>query len=161
MGVGRAKTMKVRDIMVAPVVVVGESTSLQEVAQTMLDRSIGCVAVVDGNGDLTGIITESDFTGRERGFPFSAYRLPKVFGEWFGKDDVERVHQAARDRKAREIMTGSVVTTREDETVTDLVKRMIERDLKRIPVVRDKRPIGMVTRHDLLKLMARADGAQT
>lgn len=147
--------MKVHDIMVQPVIVVHGDTALYEVAKTMLQRGIGCVPVVDEKGELQGIITESDFTGRERGLPFSTFEAPQVFGEWFGKDSVERVHQAARERRASEIMTCPVDTAREDDTMTDLVKRMIDRDLKRIPVVRDKTPVGMVARHDLLKLMAR------
>ena len=152
--------MQVRDIMVEPVIVVREDTPLHEIAQMMLERGIGCVPVVDEKGELQGIITESDFTGKERGFPFSAFRAPEVFGAWFGYDDVERVHQAARERRASEIMTHPVVTTREDEALTDLVKRMIDRDLKRIPVVRDKTPVGIVARHDLLKLMARTGQEQ-
>jgi CBS domain-containing protein len=157
----RAEAVKVQEIMVAPVVVVREDASLEEVARTMLEHKIGCVAVVDDRGELTGIITESDFTGREHGFPFSAYRAPKVFGKWFGKDDVQRIHQGARTRRAREIMTSPVRTAHEDETVTDVVTRMIELDLKRVPVVRDKRPVGIVTRHDLLKLMVASADKQS
>lgn len=158
-GIGQAKkegTVQVRDIMVEPVIVVHEDATLVEVAKTMLEGGIGCVPVVDEAGELQGIITESDFTGSERGVPFSTFEAPQVFGQWFGTDDVERVHQAARKRRAREIMTSPVVTTREDERLTELVKRMIDRDLKRIPVVRGKRPVGMVTQHDLLRLMAGA-----
>ncbi|MEX1254072.1 MAG: CBS domain-containing protein [Dehalococcoidia bacterium] len=150
--------MKVRDIMVKPVIVAREDTPLYEVAQTMLKRGIGCVPVVDEKGELQGIITESDFIGKERGLPFSTFSAPQVFGEWFGHDDLERLHQAARERKAKEIMSRPVVTTGEEETATDLVKRMIDCDLKRIPVVRDKIPVGIVARHDLLKLMAEGPG---
>lgn len=153
--------MKVRDIMVTPVVVVTEDASLEEVARTMLEHKIGCVPVIDKHGKLTGIITETDFTGRERGFPFSAYRTPKVFGEWIDKSGVERLHDAARSRKAREIMTSPVRTAREDDCVTDVVTYMIERDLKRIPIVHDSVPVGIVTRHDLLKLMARGERERT
>ena len=51
-------------------------------------------------------------------------------------------------------MTSPVVTAREDDEVTTLVVRMIDRGLKRIPVVRDGAPIGLVARHDLLKMIA-------
>lgn len=150
--------MKVKEIMVQPVVVVGEDTTLEEVARSILKHRIGCLPVVDREGKLRGIITESDFIGRERGFPFSAYRAPQVFGEWVGKDDIERIHEAARTRTAREIMTADVITASEDETVTELVVRMIQRNLRRIPVVREGVPVGIATRHDVLRLMARDTG---
>ena len=147
--------MKVSEIMVQPVIVVREDSTLEEVARIALQYGIGCVPVVNGQGELTGIITESDFTGRERGFPFSAYRAPQVFGEWVGKEGIERIYEAARTRIAREIMTTEVVTATEDETVTDAVVRMVEHNVHRLPVLRDRVPVGIVARHDLLKLMVR------
>lgn len=152
--------MKAKEIMIQPVVVVREDTTLEEVARTMLEHRIGCVPVVDREGRLRGIITESDFIGRERGVPFSVYRAPNVFGEWVGKDDIGRIHEAARRRTAREIMTADVITTSEDQTVTELVVRMIQRNVHRLPVVRDGVPVGIVARHDILRLMARDTGRQ-
>lgn len=147
--------MKVKEIMTQPVVVIGEDATLEEVAQTMLDRGIGCVPVVDGEGRLTGVIVESDFTGKERGFPFSAYMAPQLLGEWVTKEGVERIYEAARTRTAKEIMTTQPAMVTEDEEVTELVAEMIDHGMHRVPVVRDGVPVGMVTRHDLLKMMAR------
>src|SRR3972149_7968894 len=107
--------MNVREIMVEPVVLVREDTPLEEVARIMLQRRIGCLPVVDGADKLVGIITESDFTGKERGFPFSAYLAPPAFGEWVAKSGLGRIYEAARPRTASEIMTRQVVTATEDE----------------------------------------------
>ncbi len=148
--------MKVRDIMVEPPVVLRETATLEEVARTMLDRGIGCVPLVDESGKLKGIITESDFTGKERGLPLSAYLVPQIFGEWVSKGGIERIYKEARARTASEIMTEPVITAAEDESVTEVAVRMIQRNLKRLPVVRDGVLVGVVTRHDLLKLMARS-----
>jgi CBS domain-containing protein len=147
--------MKVREIMTQPVTVVQEDATLEEVAQTMLDRGIGCVPVVDREGRLTGVIVESDFTGKERGFPFSAYVAPQLLGEWVTKEGVERIYEAARTRTAKEIMTTQPAMATEDEEVTELVAEMIDHGLHRMPVVRNGVPVGIVTRHDLLKMMAR------
>lgn len=145
--------MKVKDIMSQPVITAREDASLEEVARLMLQHDIGAVPIVDDRGRLVGIITESDFTGKERGFPFSVYRAPQVFGEWITPEGIERIFAAARSRKAKEIMSAPVVTAREDEPVSAVVERMIQYNLHRIPVVRDSVPVGMITRHDLLKLM--------
>ena len=73
--------MKVHQIMSYPVVTVRQHTPLREVARVMLAEDIGAVPVVDDGGRLCGIVTESDFAGRERHLSFSAERLAEVFGE--------------------------------------------------------------------------------
>ena len=73
--------MKVREIMVQAVVLVRESATLEEIARIMLEKRIGCVPVTNDRGQLSGIITESDFTAKERGIPFSTYRAPQILGQ--------------------------------------------------------------------------------
>lgn len=144
--------MKVRDIMSAPVVTVGTDTNLEEVARLMLDRQIGAVPVVGPDGRLVGIVTESDFSAKERPVPFSFLRLPSVLGHWL-PDAVEEVYEAARAVKAAEIMTRNAVTVSEDDLLKEAIRRMCEHDVHRLPVVRGRVPVGMITRHDLLRLM--------
>ena len=145
--------MKVSETMVQPVVVVREDTSLEEVARLMLEHGIGSAPVVDEHGGLCGIITESDFTGKERGVPFSLLRMPQVFGEWVSREGIEAIHEEARTMTARCIMSAPVVTASPEDEVADVVIRLIRHDINRLPVVRDGTPIGMVNRHDLLRLM--------
>ncbi len=145
--------MKAREIMTQPVIVVNEETTLEEVARLMLDHGIGCVPVVDAAGKVVGIITESDFVCKERAVPFSVYRAPQLFGEWLGKDDLERLYQAGRTLTAAQIMTTPVVTVSEDATLQDVVDRMMRYDITRVPVVRDGVPVGVIARHDLLRAM--------
>ena len=148
--------MNAAEIMSQPVITVREDTTLEELARTMLDHRIGSVPVVDGDGTLVGIVSESDFVGKERGVPFSALHAPSVLGQWIPKEGIERIYEAARRTTARDIMTSPVETLTENTTVTDVVRRMIRQDLKRLPVVRGGRPVGMVTHHDLLRVVAPA-----
>ena len=97
--------MKVRDIMSAPVVTVREDTPLAEIARLMIDRRIGGVPVVGGDGRLVGIVTESDFSAEERGVPFSLLRLPQLFGHWVSRDNLEAVYEEARNITAGQVMT--------------------------------------------------------
>lgn len=154
---GRRSPMRVKEIMTEPVITVRTDTPLEEVAQTMLTHGIGCVPVVDTAGKLAGIITEANFTGRERLLPFSLYRLPTLFNEWVPKEGIEAMYAAARMMTAGQIMTEHVFTLAEDDTVTTAVEKMIRRDVNHLPVVRDGVPVGMIARHDLLKLMVRDD----
>jgi CBS domain-containing protein len=145
--------MKVWEIMSQPPIMAHEETPLEEVARTMLDHEIGGVPVVNDQGMLRGIITESDFAAKEKGFPFSTFRAPQVLGHWMSEEDVERIYEAARQMKAREIMTRRVVTLTEDDSVNEAVELMLRHNINRIPVVRDGVVVGIVARHDLLRLM--------
>ena len=147
--------MTVKEIMSQPVVTVREDTPVPEVAQVMQERDIGAVVVVDGGGGLRGIVTESDFTGVGRCVPFSLALAPVVFGSRAPTmAELERIYAMARKLTARQIMSDRVHMAEESEEVGAVVHRMLQRNLKHVPVVRDGRPVGMLARHDLLKLVA-------
>ena len=145
--------MKVREIMSSPVVTVREDTPMLEVARLMVQRRIGGVPVVRRDGRLVGIVTESVFAATEGAVPFSLLRLPQVFGHWLSRDNLECVYDQAREIKAAEVMTRSVATATEDEPVEAAARKMCEAKVHRLPVLRDGVPVGMVARHDLLRVM--------
>jgi CBS domain-containing protein len=145
--------MKVRDFMVTPVVTVHAECTLEQAARTMLDKDIGALPIVDERGDLLGIVTESDFGAKEKGIPFSLYRYPQLFGQWMPKQGVEKLYQSARKMSVGEIMRREVVTVTEDDSLELVLQKMLDNDFHRLPVVRGKKPVGMVSRHDLLRLM--------
>ncbi len=147
--------MYVRQIMTTPVITVEEGCSLQDAAKMMLDRNIGCLPVVDDRDELCGILTESDFVAKEKGIPFSIYRFPQMFGEWLPHEHVERMYEVARRRAVREIMSRDVVAATEVDTIETVLETMLQRGLHRLPVVRDRKPVCIVARHDLLRLMLR------
>lgn len=145
--------MHVKEIMTQPVLTVTEETSLEEVAHLLLERRIGCVPVVTASNQLVGIVTESDFSAKEKGIPFSTFRLPQVFGQWMPAGNIEKIYQAARRMTVREIMRTRVVTVTEDQTLEDVITLMVRHNINRVPVVRGGVPVGIVARHDLLRLM--------
>jgi CBS domain-containing protein len=123
----------------------------------MLDHCIGCVPVLDKKGEIVGIITESDFTARDKGIPFSTFRAPQVFGQWMDESSINRIYNAARSMKAKEIMRRNVVTVVEDDSVALVLDRMLRHNITRIPVIRERNPVGIVARHDILRLMAKGE----
>ena len=144
--------MKVKEIMTQPVITITEETSLQKVAQIMLENRIGGVPVINESGQLTGIVTESDFTAREKCVPFSLFRAPQLFGTWLG-NDAEVLYAAARNIPAREIMSPGVVTVTENDSIEQVLELILRYDINRIPVVKDGKPVGIVARRDLLRMM--------
>lgn len=148
--------MRVAEIMSTPVITVSEDALAPTVATVMQTHDIGAVVVVDAQGRLRGLITESDFTGIGRCVPFSLALAPVIFGARAATPaELERIYAMARTLPARAFMSEVVQTAEEREDVAAVVHRMLAGGLKHVPVVRDGRPVGMVARHDLLKLLVR------
>ena len=147
--------MTVKELMTEPVVTVDENMLAADVARVMQEHDIGAVVVVDESGQLRGIVTESDFTGIGRSVPFSVALAPVLFGARAATiAELERIYVMARQLRARQIMSDKVQTAEESEEIGAVVQRMLARNLRHVPVVRNGKPVGMLARHDILKLVA-------
>jgi CBS domain-containing protein len=147
--------MTIKEIMTEPVVTVDENMLAADVARVMQEHDIGAVVVVDASGQLRGIVTESDFTGIGRCVPFSLAIAPVVFGARAATiAELERIYAMARQLRARQIMSDKVQTAEESEEIGAVVQRMLARNLRHVPVVRNGKPVGMLARHDIMKLVA-------
>lgn len=151
--------MLARDIMSSPAITVGERTPVPEVAKLMQDRHIGAVVVVDAEGQLAGLITDTDFTGIGRAVPFSLRLAPVIFGARPGTHaELAEIYRRAAELDAGQVMTRDVRTVTEDDPVGKIIHTLLDQDLKHLPVVRGAgagragTPVGMVARHDVLKL---------
>jgi CBS domain-containing protein len=150
---GGQSPLRVGDLM-APAVVVRRGTPLREVARRMLEHQVEGVAVVDAAGRLRGLITERDFLLRER--CISLQKVPRLFNRWISLvRGVEAVYAEAGDVQAREVMWVRVLTATEDEPVSAAVERMMHQGAECAVVVRNRVPVGLMSRHDLLRLVAR------
>ncbi|MFW6083651.1 MAG: CBS domain-containing protein [Gemmatimonadota bacterium] len=140
-------------IMSRPPITIGPEVSLADAAELMLDRKVGSLLVVDSAGRLIGIITDSDFAAKSAGIPFSTLRRPQVLGQWLGAEGVDRIYREACRRTVAEVMTSHVHTVAADERVEKALRLMMDQDIKHVPVLDDGKPLGMIARHDLLKMM--------
>jgi CBS domain-containing protein len=149
----RAALVRVGGLM-APAVVVRQSTPLREVARRMLEQQVEGVAVVDEAGGLRGLITERQFLPRERSI--SLGRVPYLFKRWVSlARGAEAAYAKAADVPARDVMWSRLVTATEDEPVSAVVERMMHQGEECAVVVRDHVPVGLLSRRDLLRLVAR------
>jgi CBS domain-containing protein len=145
------------DIMTKNVICIGRSTPVSEIAALLLKNKISAVPVIDDDGHVIGIVSEDDLLRRR-----SAKR-----GSWWlgllasGRPAAEDIAKA-RDLTAAQVMTRHVITTREGappEVVSGLLRR---HRIKRIPVVRRKKLVGIISRADLLNALfqGRTEGAR-
>lgn len=151
------KPTLVRELMTTPVVVASEEAAIDEIATMMLENDIGAVPIVSQDGKLVGILSESDFSGREIVFATSRYgheiRLPKVLGELLTHADaLEDLYERAQRLPARTVMSRPVHVATEDEPVQQALTRMLHHEIDHLPVVRAGVPVGMLARFDLIRL---------
>lgn len=146
--------MKARDVMTGDVASVRPDTPTREVAELLLKRGISACPVVDDAGAPIGMVSEGDLIGRDE-----ADRVARrdwwlallAEGETLSSDFLTSLHAPART--ARDIMAGPVVTIDEDTEVAEIARLLATYRIKRVPVVRNGRMVGIVSRADLLRAL--------
>jgi CBS domain-containing protein len=144
--------MRAHQIMTRPVITVTPDTTIVKAANTMLYRHISGLPVVDAAGKLVGIVSEGDFirrseigTQRKRG-----KFLKFILGA--GKEASDFVHE--HGGKVGEIMTSEPLTISEDAELEEIVELMEKHHVKRLPVMRGDKLVGIVSRSNLLQAVA-------
>lgn len=144
--------MRAHQIMTREVFTVSAGASILEAASTMLGKRISGLPVVNDTGKLVGIVSEGDFLRRsEIGTQRKRARwLQFLIGP--GKTAAEFVHE--RGRRVDEVMTVDPLTASEDTPLDELVQIMEKNNIKRLPIMRGDRIVGIVTRSNLLRAVA-------
>lgn len=145
--------MRAEEIMTREVVTVRPETPVAELARLFAERGISGAPVVDAEGNLRGIVTESDLMRR---VAVGAER-PGLFAGLLA-DPAERARDYARThgRTAQDVMTTDPLTLGPDVPVDRVAKLLEERDIRRVPIVAAGRLLGVVSRADLLKAVLAA-----
>jgi CBS domain-containing protein len=140
--------MRAHQIMTRSVITVTPNTTVAEAATTMLQRHVSGLPVVDTAGKLIGIISEGDFLRRgEIGTQRRRGRFLRfILGP--GKEATDFVHE--NGRKIAEIMTPKPLTVSEDTDLEEIVELMERNHVKRLPVMRGDKLVGIVSRANLL-----------
>lgn len=150
-------SMRVDEVMSSPARVVRESVTVGEAARMMLDEGIRSLPVVDAEGKMVGLVTESDLTGAR---PWLS--LPG----WAKRDAADGEGPAATVESAgnapvSDVMSSPVASARPSDLLADAIDQMMARKVKHIPVVVDDVPVGIVARHDVLGLLAQPDAQRS
>ena len=145
--------MRAHQIMTKSVVTVTPETNILEAADIMLRRHVSALPVLDPAGKLVGIVSEGDFIRR------SEIGTQRKRGRWLkfilgpGQAATDFVHE--HGRKVGDIMTRDPLTVTEDASLDEIAKIMASQGVKRLPVMRGERLVGIVTRSDFLPAVAR------
>ena len=145
--------MHANDLMSSPVVTVSVDGTVGDAADLMLGHGISCLPVVDARGRVVGMLTHADFGLHHKFMPTSAH-LYTLFGAWASPANLEQVSRQVRDRPLREVMSQPVATVPENASVAEVAEAMVRHKVHRLPVTRGDEMVGMISRHDMMKLMA-------
>lgn len=145
--------MKAVDVMSLGAATIRSDASVAEAARLMLEYRISGLPVVDADGNLVGIVTEGDFLRRpEAG---TERRRPRWLELFVGSERLADEYVHSHSRKVEDVMTRTVVTATEDTPVEEVIELMERHRIKRVPVVRDRKIIGIVSRANFLRAVAR------
>ncbi len=144
--------MQVSDIMTPRVFSVKAEASVSEIADLLMKKKISAVPVLDKDGKLLGIVSEGDLMRR------LAAEADDERSWWMvnlaSQEDEARDFIKAHGRTAQDIMTRNVVTLSEDMDVASVAHVLESNRIKRAPVVRGGKVIGIVSRSNLLQAIA-------
>ena len=143
--------MKASEFMTKNVKTCTPDQTIQDAATLMLENDFSVVPIVDANGTLQGIITQSDFISREVEIPHAMVSLKHLFGQNFNSVDVEEIYKKSKDITLDKVMTKDVKTVGPDDTLNDVVAHMSKKNKKRIPVVDNGKLVGIITRRNILQ----------
>lgn len=146
--------MRARQVMTRPVHIVAADASVYDAAQVLLNAGISAAPVIDADGKMLGIVSEADLMYRTE--------IGTVPGKsWLQRllvDDavMARDYIRAHSHRVADVMTKNVVTAEEHTSLGDIATLMQRHRVKRIPILREGRVVGVVSRANLLQgLLAR------
>ncbi|HEU0204846.1 MAG TPA: CBS domain-containing protein [Burkholderiaceae bacterium] len=146
--------MQARDVMTTKLVTATPDTTVQEIARRLVARRISALPVVDEDGRIVGLVSEGDLMRRHE------LGTERHRSWWLallaGAEDVARDFTRSHGLRAEDVMTRTVVTVAEETPLEEIAALLERRRIKRVPVVRDGKLVGIVSRADLLHALAAA-----
>lgn len=141
--------MNAADVMTANVAAVGPGEGVQDIARLMLKRGISGVPVVDAARRVIGIVSEGDLVRRLGGEAESRHSW--WLAELVSTRDVAAEYVKAHGKTASDVMTRGVFAVDEATPLGEIAGLLEKHHIKRVPVTRDGRLVGIVSRANLLQ----------
>lgn len=140
--------MRAKDIMTESIVCVNVKETVFDAAELLLGAGVSAAPVVNDQGNVLGIVSEADLIHRAEiaTAPRRSWLQRLLGGEATAARDFVSTHA----RKVADVMTREVVTASDDATLVELVELIEKHRVKRIPIVRDDKLVGIVSRANLL-----------
>ena len=151
--------MLAREIMSRDVITVIPEEKVDKAARILVDNKISGLPVVDADDHVVGIITEKDLIVRASELKVPFYLT--LFDSIIFLDNPIRFNNDIKKYTASQVkdaMTRKVYVVEEDTPVSEIVEIMQKRAVNRVPIVRNDKLVGIITRNDILKTLVKSNG---
>jgi len=142
--------MQVKDVMTSKVTSIPSTIKVIDAAKLMDEQQIGALPVINDNGNVIGIITETDFIGKYETIPHGL-TIPSLMGQWMHGSSLEEILKTARDEEIKNVMTPNPYTVSSETSLTTAAHLMLKHDIGRLPVVDNGRLVGIIAKQDIVK----------
>jgi CBS domain-containing protein len=150
-------TLKAKDIMSKELIVFKKDTSVKEAARILTEKGIGGAPVVNEEGKLVGIVTEADLIMQDIKLHFPTY-LHLLDGYVYLPGSLHRFEEELRKAigaDVGDVMTKEVITVSPEVEIEDIATLMVKKDVGRVPVIDGEKLVGIITKGDIVKSLAR------
>ncbi len=146
--------MKAIDVMVRNVVTVGSEASVAEAAELMAQHDVSALPVVGAQNQLVGIVSEADLIRREEigTQPEHPWWIEAMIPAATLAAEFAKSH----GRRVSDVMSREVITATEDTPLARIANILERYRIKRVPIVRDNKLVGIVSRANLIQALASA-----
>ena len=142
--------IKAKDIMTNEVISIEENSILYEAMKKLYSSNINCLPVLDEEGCLKGIVTETDFIYLDKKLNANSYYAYAESNIPVNKKVLVQNLSKIKTLKVKDIMTTKLTVIEEDESLEKIIDIIINKGIKTIPVVQDSKVTGIVTRKNIL-----------
>ncbi|HEX5417522.1 MAG TPA: CBS domain-containing protein [Chloroflexota bacterium] len=144
--------MEVSALMSRPVITVRPDTSVAEVARTLLDHQISGVPVIEADGRIAGMVTESDLVVQNANVHFPTFLQildARIYltSPYRFEEELRR----ALGTTAQDVMTRHVWSVRPEDDISNAATLMVDHGINQIPVIADGKLVGIVARSDIIR----------
>jgi CBS domain-containing protein len=143
--------MKAADIMTRAVITTTTDTQLVDVVRTMIRHRISGIPVLDASGAVVGIITEGDLLHRAE--TRTEKQHSRLAGLLLAPGHLADEYARSHGRNVGEVMSQEVVSVAPETPLAEIVALMESRRIKRLPVLENRKLVGIVSRADLLRAL--------
>lgn len=144
--------------MTGKVIAVRADTGIQEIARLLKERRIGGVPVIDDESNVVGMVSEGDLFLKQKKSPYGGLiDAPVLIGQFVEPENIAEIYQEARHLTATDVMSEAPVTVDPQDQVGRVAEIMMRRGLRRVPVARDGKLVGVIARSDIIDLLAQGN----
>ncbi len=146
--------MKIKDVMIKKVITIKSGTTLERAAEILVKNNISGAPVVDKNGKLIGIISEKDlFKTLYPNFRDIVRDIKFLLSKNKIKYQIKEKKKTIVDK----IMTEKIITIDENASLLKAGSLILTERIHRIPVVKNGKLIGIVSRRDIFRKLLKSD----